>query len=201
MQLQFTLAPTDRQKNDYFRIRETCFRDDLQLAGFDGREDAWDRCSHLLVALDGNRCIGGVRISGSVAVKDEGQPTIPLEAHGAQVPQLLPELATGGGPYCQPTRLAIVRDYRQPRVLNAFTTAIATQSAALGFSHCIAVAGMARSRFYRRIFHACGYGYRIYDNLAVPAEPGFTDLPHILSVGFLAPASTNRGTDWPARAA
>ncbi|MEQ8514440.1 MAG: hypothetical protein RIC38_02435, partial [Chromatocurvus sp.] len=87
MQLQFTLMPTDRQKGAYFRIREACFRDDLQLTGFDGREDAWDRCSHILVALDGSRCIGGVRISGNVACADAGGNTIPLEAHGAQVPQ------------------------------------------------------------------------------------------------------------------
>ena len=186
MHLQFTLAPTASQKADYFRIRETCFRRDLQLEGFDGREDRWDGCSNLLIALDGSRCIGGVRISGRSAPSDTHMPSIPLETHSVPLPELLPDLALDGKSYCQPTRLAIDPRYRQPEVLNAMTRAMVTGSAALNYTLCVAVAGMGRSRLYRRIFHVCGYRYEIFEGVEVPAEPGFSDLPHVLSLGFLA---------------
>lgn len=185
MTLRFTSSPTTQQKTDYYRIRERCYRESHGFEDFDGSETAWDRRSHLLIALDGERCIGGVRINGCSTSGEAPYPAIPLEDCGVELPELLPELRLGEEAYCEPTRLAITPRYRCPAVISSFTWAIVQQSRALAYTRCITVAGMTRSRLYRRMFNACGCSYQIYHHIDVPPEPGFSDLPHVLAVGFL----------------
>lgn len=185
MKLRFTRTPTTQQKTDYYRIREICYRDSLGMRTFDGSEDAWDRRSHLLIALDGELCIGGVRINGCPMPEKGPYPAIPLEDCGLVLPELLPELGLEKKAYCEPTRLAITPHYRRPEVISGFARAILQESRTLGYTRCISVSGITRSRLYRRMFHACGCRFQIYQHIDVPPEPGFNDLPHILSVGFL----------------
>jgi hypothetical protein len=194
MTLTFQLNPEPCHRQAYFRIREESFRRDLNIAGFDGSEDAWDRKSDLLLAFDGDNCVGGLRLSGGTAMANGA--AIPLEEHWPTLTSTLTSVRLSPAGYCQPGRLALLPAYRQPEILRQFTLAMIDCAASLGYHHCVVVTGIQRSRLYRRLFRQCGHDYRIFPDIRVPAEPGFRDLPHLLSIGGLAATSSAIRADY-----
>jgi hypothetical protein len=190
MTLTFQLNPPAQHRQTYFRIREASFRRDLNIAGFDGSEDAWDRQSDLLLAFDGDNCVGGLRLSGGAAMANGA--AIPLEEHWPTLTSTLTRIPLSPAAYCQPGRLALLPTYRQPEILKRFTLAMIHSAVALGYRHCVVVTGIQRSRLYRRLFQQCGHHYHIFTDIPVPAEPGFHDLPHLLAIGSLATVDSAR---------
>ena len=117
----------------YYRIREKCFRRELGIADFYGSEDARDRRSDILVARVGGRCIGGTRITGRH----------PQSLHPCRAPRTpkkdwivaaLPGLRLAENSFCQWVRLAGARKYRTPEVLRHYCSAMIEASRALGYA-------------------------------------------------------------------
>jgi len=184
MSLQFEIT-TDRQLlKQYFLIRERCFREELGLSGFDGSEDGWDRRSSILVAREGATVVGGMRITGRHPHLPQ---LLPIEDEGLTLQQVLPQLELSHHAYCQWSRLAILPDYRTTGTLRQFCAEMIDTSRELGYAFSFLVAGMNRSRLYKRLYSVLGYGYEILDGVKIPIEEGFNGLPHLLSVGYLDP--------------
>lgn len=184
MTIRFEFTTDPRLLAQYYQIREACFRQQLGIESFDGSEDAEDRAGHILIARDGERCIGGARISGTTP---ENPQTLPMESDGFMLEEIFPDLEQQGRSYCQWTRLALLPEYRTTDVLRAQCLALIEASAALNYSYAFNVAGTTRARLYRRLHKNLGYDYEICNHVSIPAEEGFTNLEHLLSVAFLNP--------------
>ncbi|MEH6822531.1 MAG: GNAT family N-acyltransferase [Motiliproteus sp.] len=168
----------------YYQIRQECFRQELGIRTFDGSEDDFDRSGYLLIALDQERCVGGVRLSVSTP---ESPQLLPLEIGGFMLQEFFPDIARNRESYSQWTRLALLPEYRTPAILQQMAVMLIWQAKRLGCSYSFNVAGMNRARLYQRLHRVQGYHYEIIRNLKIPSEGNFMGLEHLLSVGYLKP--------------
>ena len=180
--IHFELTKNPQYLNDYYTIREACFRTDLLLSTFDGSEDQYDKEGYILIARDGDRCIGGARINGC---SPNAVTHLPIENDNFIVKDLFPDLSLEEHAYCQWTRLALLPEYRTMEAVRNLCLSLPKASAELGFKYAFNVAGSARARLYRRILALDGIDYKICNHVKIPAEPGFNDLEHLLSIAIL----------------
>ncbi len=179
-------ARVQRKKwlEQYYQIRQECFRQELGIRTFDGSEDDFDRSGCLLIALDQGRCVGGARLSISTP---ESPQLLPLEINGFMLQELFPDIARNRESYSQWTRLALLPEYRTPALLQQIALMLIRQAKRLGCSYAFNVAGMSRARLYQRLHRIQGYNYEIIRDLKIPSEGSFIGLEHLLSVGYLKP--------------
>lgn len=171
--------------DQYYRIREICFREDLGLPEFDGSEDERDRSSHILIARFREFAVGGIRITG----RSPDRPiSLPIEEQGVDLAEGLPQLQLRNVAYCQWSRLAIQAEFRTTATLREFCKAIIDHSRKLGYVYHFSVASMNRARLYKRLYSLVDHRCELLPNIRIAPEPGFDGLPHVLSVGFLDPA-------------
>jgi len=197
MTLECELTTEPALLEQYYRIRENCFRRELGIEGFDGSEDARDRRSHILVARVGGRCIGGTRITG----RHPGSlHPVPLEEEGLDLVSALPGLRLAQSSFCQWGRLALDPEYRTPEVLRRYCSAMIEASRGLGYAYSVVVTDINRGRLYKRLFSVLGYHYDIVRGLRIPAEARFGGLPHLLGVGYHDAASFTGDTHPPLQA-
>ena len=168
--------------DDYYELRQRCFRRELGVVDFDGSEDSWDRCSDILIAQSNGRCVGGARITVSSA---EHRRRLPVEAKGMMLCDRLPTLQLAERSYAQVTRLAVSEKERSQDMLRALGSAIMDHAIAQGCDYLFGISGMARSRIYRRIFRARGFEYTIHTGVPVAVSAAFRRLPHYLGSGDL----------------
>lgn len=179
MTITFELTRQPKLLNSYYHIRETCFRRELNLQHFNGDEDHFDRLGWIVIARDGDRCIGGARINGCTP---QAPFLLPMENEGFLARQLFPQLKLEKQGYCQWTRLALLPEYRSPAVVRELCLALPRVSAVLGFNYAFNIADQKRSRLYRRVLGSEGIDYQICNNLEIPAEKDFHGLEHLLSM-------------------
>ena len=173
----------------YYQIRQDCFRQELGIRTFDGSEDNFDRNGYLLVALDQGRCIGGVRLSVS---RPDAPVLLPLEINGFMLQELFPEIVRNGESYSQWTRLALLPEYRTPQILHQIALMLIWHAKSLDCSYSFNVAGMNRARLYQRLHRIQGFHYEILRDLKIPEEGSFMGLEHLLSVGYLKQQSSQQ---------
>lgn len=186
MTVQYELTNDQTMLKQYFALRERSFRHELGLTDFDGSEDHWDRRSHILIARDGERCVAGVRITGRYPLL---RGKLPVEEEGLDVSAALPHVPVARTACCQWGRLVVDPDYRDWDFFADFGRQIIRFSELLGFSYSVAVTGMQQARFYKRLYSSMGYRFEIFKEVVVPAEKGFDQLPHLLSLGYLSDAT------------
>jgi hypothetical protein len=197
MTLKYELTKDPTLLEQYYRIREMCFRRELGIEDFDGSEDARDRRSHILIARVGNRCIGGTRITG----RHPGSlHPVPVEEEGLDLVAELPGLRLAESSFCQWGRLALDPAYRTPDVLRRYCNAMIDASRALGYTLSLVVTDINRARLYKRLFYVLGYRYDIVHDVRIPAEAGFDGLPHLLAVGYHDAACFSRDAHLPLHA-
>lgn len=182
MSISFEFTEDPRLLAQYYRIRETCFRQDLGLAEFDGSEDADDIEGQIVIARYGDRCVGGARINGTGPGHSR---RLPLESDDFVMGEMLPKLTLHDRAYCQWTRLCLAPDYRTGEILRGLVEAVILLSAALGYRYAFNVACRSRARLYKRLHAVLGYRYEICEQVPVPVENEFRHLEHLLSITHL----------------
>ena len=182
MSITFEFSKCQNLLEQYYALREECFRRELGLSAFDGAEDHYDQEGKILIARDGNICIGGVRITGCSLF---GQSLTPLEHKGLNVSEMLPQLSLPLAPYCQWERLVLRSEYRGMDMLKAICRALIQGSASMGYHYAFNVTGTKHARLYKRVHGNLGYDYEIYDQLEMPVEKAFSHLEHLLSVAYI----------------
>ena len=180
----FTSSQRKNWLEQYYQIRQECFRRDLGIKSFDGTEDKFDRSGYLLVALDRQQCIGGARLSISTP---ESPLLLPLEINGFLLQERFSEIAHNKESYSQWTRLALKLEYRIPEMLQRMALVMIQEAKRLKSSYSFNVAGMNRARLYQRLHRTQGFNYEILKGLKIPAEGNLVGLEHLLSVGYLKP--------------
>lgn len=185
MSITFEFSKQDGLLEQYYWLREECFRKELGLNAFNGAEDVYDQTGNILIIRDGDTCVGGVRITGCSLFS---QSLTPLENKGLNITQVLPQLDLPLAPYCQHERLVLRPEYRQTDVFRAVCKAIMRGCASLGYHYAFNVTGLKRARLYKRVHSNLGYDYKIYDHINMPVDQGFGHLEHLLSIAFIPEA-------------
>ncbi len=185
MSISFVVSKSEALLEQYYALREDCFRKELGIADFDGGEDEDDRRGTVLLAVEnGNRVIAGARIVGSYA--DNPAP-LPMENDDFRIRDSFPALGLAGLSYCYWGRLAIHPQHRSNKLSKMFLGEMLELSSELGFYYAFIVTDASRSRFYRLMHTALGYEYRILDEVT-PAEQKFSGLEHLIAYSVLQPA-------------
>ncbi|MCW8884475.1 MAG: GNAT family N-acetyltransferase [Motiliproteus sp.] len=181
MEVCFELTTDPALLQQYYEIRQECFRRELGVRSFDGGEDSYDLTGDILIVRDGDRCVGGVRLTGSTA---NNPYLLPMECNGFLVLKQFPQIAKSGKGYCQFTRLALLPEYRSMDVMRRLTDAMINVAIDKGYSYVFSISGLNRCRLYRRFFQNAGYDNEILNDVSLKIESGFQGLEHLLSVGY-----------------
>lgn len=168
MSIEFKVSRDPVLLQQYYALRERCFRSELDLPDFDGSEEEQDRQGHILLALHEGRCIGGARIS-------------PRVAWSSQVEALALEQDT----CCMWERLGVEPRLRTLQLLREFCANLICISAAAGYRHAMVLSSLRNARFYRQCHSALGVDFNIHRPVPHCAEGSFAGLEHYLSIANL----------------
>ena len=175
MSIEFKLCEEPRLLTQYYQLREQCFRRDLNMPDFDGSEDERDRQGQILIALSGDRCVGGARIASGT----------PIRGH-------LDELALAADACCMWERFVIDPEVRTVQIVRDFCAELITASRASGYDFALVLSSLCTARFYRACHSALGVDFKILQQLPDLAQGAFEGLEHYLSIAQLAQAKTIR---------
>ncbi len=171
LSIEFTVSGEQEHLNQYYALRERCFRRELGLAQFDGSEEEWDRQGDILVALWEGRCVGGARVSSRIS-------------HPSQ----LELLGLNSDACCMWERFAIEPSVRSIQLLHEFCASLIRFSRDTGFEHAMVLSSLRNARFYRRCHSAMGVKFRIHRPVPHCARGSFAGLEHYLSIAELQSA-------------
>lgn len=197
VEYSFVITREDRLLQQYYRLREASFREELGISGFDGSEDAYDRQGTVLLAVGrGGAVLAGARIYGN----HPGQGRrLPPESHRLRLRNYFPALELGQHPYCHWGRLVIHPAMRGVDFSRAFLGRLLACSQALGYRYAFVVTDRGRARFYRQLHRVLGYDYHLSDLEIPPDDGAFEGLEHWLSYAVLP--SGDSAVERPAPAA
>jgi predicted GNAT family N-acyltransferase len=170
---EFKLSRDPRLLEQYYQLRQQCFRQELGIPDFDGSEDEQDRESHILLAIEDGRVIGGARIS----------PNVPVQ-------QQLQELDLKLNSCCMWERFVVDPAVRTIQLIRDFCAHLIEFSRLSGFQHALILSSLRNARFYRQCHSALGIGFKIHRNVPNFAQGAFAGLEHYLSVSSLQDSLT-----------
>ena len=171
MAIEFKVCDDPKLLAQYYALREKCFRQELELPQFDGSEEETDRRSDILLAIDGGRCIAGVRISPSVALQSQ-----------------VHQLGLKKDVCCMWERFVFEPTVRSVNLIRDFIGFLIEVSRDAGYHHAMVLSSLRNARFYRRCHSALGVGYQIHRHVPHSAHGAFAGLEHYLSVSSLVAA-------------
>lgn len=166
----FEVSREPRLLNQYYELRERCYREELELEDFDGSEEPLDREGDILLVHQGGQCIGGARISPALS--------LPFE---------LPELRRAGTRYCVWERFAVAPEHRSLQLIKDFNAALIECSLALGYDRALVLSSLRNARFYRQCHSALGVEFEIRRSVPEISTGAFAGLEHYLSLSRLQP--------------
>lgn len=168
LSIEFEVSRDRHLLDQYYALREQCFRLDLGLADFDGSEEELDRQGSVLLALENGRCVGGARISSHIP--------LPSQAELLEV-----DLNT----CCMWERFAIDPAVRSVHMVCEFVAHLIEASRDGGFHTAMILSSLRNARLYRRCHTAVGVEYHILRPVPHCAEGAFAGMEHYLSVAHL----------------
>ncbi len=168
MSLEFRITRDPNVLNQYYQLREQCFRSELGLVDFDGSEDDQDRRSQIMVGLKEGRVVGGVRISPHITLASQ-----------------LEQLGLRSEVCCMWERFAIAPVMRTLDVFRHFSTHLVNASLETGYHNAMVLSSLPNARFYRRCHSALGVKFHIHRHVPHCAQGAFSGLEHYLSVAHL----------------
>jgi len=168
LSIEYSANGNTKQLNQYYALRERCYRRELGIADFDGSEEEQDRQGQILLSLRDGECIGGVRIGGYVTWPSQVEPL------GLQVERC-----------CMWERFVIEPRVRTVQLAQSFCSHLVNFSIELGFRHAMILSSLRNARFYRRHHSALGVDFRIHRPVPHCAKGSFAGLEHYLSVAYL----------------
>ena len=172
MTTTFEVSCDQRLLNQYYDLRERCYREELKLDDFDGSEEAMDREGDILLAHQGGQCIAGARISPASSTALE-----------------LPELLRAGRHYCVWERFAVAPEHRSLQLNRDFNAGLIECSRGLGYDRALVLSSLRNARFYRQCHTALGVEFEIRRPVPEISTGAFAGLEHYLSLSRLQPVA------------
>lgn len=168
MSITIELCRDNRLLEQYYDLREKCFRKELDLPDFDGGEDDRDLQGQIVVLRDGDRCIGGARI-----------------AAGAPLDEQLRELSVNPRASCMWERFVVDPSVRSLQLIRDFLAHLIEYSRRAGYHYAVVLSSLRNARFYRQCHSALGVDFQIHEPVPDCAKGAFAGLEHYLSVSYL----------------
>ena len=175
MPIQFEICQDPNLLEQYYQLREKCFRQELKIPEFDGGEDDRDRAGQILIARNGDRCVGGARIVPGNPVQNE-----------------LDDLDQDMEASCMWERFVIDPEIRTIQLIRDFCAELINASRASGYDFALVLSSRRNARFYRQCHSALGVEFQIHCRMPAAALGVFAGLEHYLSISKLKQASALR---------
>jgi hypothetical protein len=168
LSLEFKISNDAGELQQYYALRERCFRKELGLGTFDGSEEELDRQGKILLAVQDGRCVGGARISPHITLTSQ-----------LELLQLEEDTC------CMWERFAIDPAARTVYLVREFIASVIEHTRESGFRNAMVLSSLRNARFYRRCHTALGVEYQIHRHVPHCAQGAFAGLEHYLSVAYL----------------
>ena len=175
MSIVFELCEDARLLDQYYQLREKCFRRELGIPDFDGSEEYQDRRGQIVLAHKDGKCIGGARISSYVPMREELN-RLDLHPHRC----------------CIWERFVVDPAARSLRMVQQFVDEMIQASRDAGYLHAVMVSSMKNARLYRHCHSSLGVPFQIHHEVPNCAKGAFEGLEHYLSVSYLRGAQPVR---------
>lgn len=169
------------QLNEYYSIREQCYKSAWGLKTFSGEEDKHDRNGHLLIAKTGNRVIGGARL---VLKYPEAPYLLPMEEDGFILQEMLPEYHLTDHIYGEVGRLAILPDFCGGKTLFLGLHLLA-MAQSQNCRYLSTVAPEEQAKKYISIAKQYGFDINMIDNITIPDRPYYNKITMKLLISDL----------------
>jgi hypothetical protein len=166
--VEFLLSRDGQFLDQYYALRQRCFRKELGLVDFDGAEEDQDRQGRILLAIQDGKCVGGVRISRRVSL-----------------PSQMETLNINQDTCCMWERFAIDPDVRSVSLIRQFIAQLIVVSRESGYQHAMVLSSLCNARFYRRCLSSLEVGFEIHRHVPHCAQGAFAGLEHYMSVAYL----------------
>jgi hypothetical protein len=172
MPIEFELCQDPQLLEQYYQLREKCFRQELKITDFDGSEDERDREGQILIARIGDRCVGGARIV----------PGSPLQY---QLDDLEHVMET----CCMWERFVFDPAVRTVQLIRDFCAELIDASRRFNYDYALVLSSRRNARFYRQCHSALGVEFNIHRRMPDAAQGVFAGLEHYLSISKLTQAT------------
>jgi hypothetical protein len=166
--IEFRLSRDPQLLQQYYELRQRCYRRELGLPDFDGSEDTDDQRGHILLAIENGRCIGGARVSPRV-----------------HLPSQVRKLNLDRDTCCMWERFVFDPSVRSVQLIRDFCARLIEVSQNLGYHHALVLSSLRNARFYRQCHTAVGVPFQIERHVPHSAENSFAGLEHYLSIAHL----------------
>jgi hypothetical protein len=166
-------------RQNYFALRQECYREDLGLKDFSGGWDAHDVAGNVLIARKGNEVVGGARI---VVSSPASEQLLPLESKDFRMSEIFPELHLEKAAYCEFSRLAVERSERTGgNLARDIIIELTREAKARGIRYLFAVSTPLQARCYRKVFKSLGHDYVIDTSVEVPQKEIYGHLKMVIA--------------------
>ena len=187
MQVVYEFTTDPQLLEQYYQLREQCYREELKLPDFNGAEEPADRNGRILIARNGDLCLGGARITSGTSD----------ESMSLSLNDLMPELGLQKGPYCMWERLSLSKELREYNCQKEFCAHLVNASWNLGYDYAFMVSSIRNARFYRLCHSVLDVTYRIFNQVKCTPKGTFSQLEHVLSAAHLSPVVFGKHSwDW-----
>lgn len=168
MLIEFKLGRDRQLLQQYYELRERCYREELGLPNFYGSEEEQDHESQILLMTKDDQCVGGARISPTVSMQRD-----------------INQLQLNRDSCCIWERLAFDPAVRSMQLLRDACASLIQVSLQMGYRHAMILSSLPNARLYRRCHSALGVGFKIHRPLTISARGVYAGLEHYLSVATL----------------
>ena len=168
LSIEFKLSRAPEMLEQYYDLRQHCFRQELGIPDFDGSEDELDRQGQIFLAIQGDRVIGGARISARLPVQDYHQEL-----------DLIPQTC------CMWERSFLDPAERSPQLFREFCVHLVGATRMLGYQYAMILSSLRNARFYRQCHSSMGIDFQIHRKVWDCGQGVFFGLEHYLSVANL----------------
>lgn len=151
--------------NQYYKLREDCYRQDFGLKRFSGAEDDYDRVGKIVVARIGRRVIGGSRI---IISSPEKRIKLPMENDNFKLIDILPEFSLATKSYCEFSRLVVKPGYRKHSIAIAISNYLVEIAKQEDCAFEFIISSMATYRTHRAIARKLGINQTVLLGITVP---------------------------------
>jgi hypothetical protein len=166
--IHFEVSREPELLEQYYALREVCFRKELGIPDYDGSEEEKDRTGHIVIAHKDGQCVGGMRISSQLPPHDH-----------------LQDLNVDARASCTWERLVFHPEERSVQFQRNFLANLIDICHKLDFKHALVVSSLRNARFYRLCHTALGIRFNIVRSAPEFARGTFAGLEHYLSVSHL----------------
>lgn len=187
-QINFITRPTESQLEEYFQVRHQGFREVMHWTSFSGAADKFDREARFVLALSGDKVVGGVRMVLHRRNSDTG---LAVEDEHFNLGLAFPEFGLSGHSYFEAGRLVLAKPFRDQAILTDLVRHVVGFGQRLECRYLFASAPRPQARYYRQILHGLNVLFTIRPT-PLPDKPLYEGTPHYLGYSDLSAAPDYR---------